>query len=279
MPLGVVGAIGPWNFPLLLCAIKAISALVTGNCVIVKPSPFTPYTLLRWVEKCIGIFPPGVLQAINGGADVGAQMTRHPGIHKITFTGTTATGKRVMAACAGTLKRLTLELAGNDAAIVCPDVDIATVAAKVAGGSFFNAGQVCVAAKRVYVHEDIYDVFLERFIDETTRSFAIAEDASAPSVMGPLSNRQQYDAVRKILDDVRTAGGEIRTSGVVRDGKGFWLEPTVVPKPPENSLLVKEEQFGKRRLVFFFSHIPFHSIFLLSILSIISPRYTKTDSF
>ena len=241
----MVGAICPWNFPLILCSLKVISSLVTGNCVIAKPSPFTPYCVLRWIELTAPLFPAGVLQAVNGGADLGAMMTTHPGIHKISFTGTTSTGRKVMAACAKTLKKVTLELAGNDAAVVCPDVDVAKVAGQVTAGSFFNAGQVCVATKRVYVHESIYDDFLARVVDETKKGFGVVEDAAVMSPFGPVSNQLQFDVVKNILEDAKTAGGKIVAGGQVREGKGFWVEPTVVAKPPEDSLLVKEEQFGE----------------------------------
>ncbi|CAK7219421.1 hypothetical protein SCUCBS95973_003816 [Sporothrix curviconia] len=262
-PLGVVGAICPWNFPLILCNLKVISALLTGNCVIVKPSPFTPYTVLRWIELCIELLPKGVLQAVNGGADLGALMTQHVGIHKISFTGTIATGKRVMASCAQTLKKVTLELAGNDAAIVFADVAdepgrLDAVVAQTVSGAFFNAGQMCVATKRVYVHASIYDEFLARFVAETNKNYASAVpavdatdearlgDDTIPTVFGPVSNKMQYDIVRKILDDAKTSagGGRIVAGGSELGGKGFWIQPTVVAEPAEDSLLVREEQFG-----------------------------------
>ncbi len=235
--------------------------MLTGNCVIVKPSPFTPYTVLRWIELCIELLPKGVLQAVNGGADLGANMTLLPGIHKISFTGTIATGKRVMASCAQTLKKVTLELAGNDAAIVFADVAdkpgrLDTVVAQTVGGAFFNAGQMCVATKRVYVHESIFDTFLAKFVEETNKNYAptvpavtvedgLADD-SLPTVFGPVSNKLQYDVVCKILEDAKSSsgGGRIVAGGNVRAGKGFWIEPTVVAEPAEDSLLVQEEQFG-----------------------------------
>ncbi|KAJ9138666.1 Aldehyde dehydrogenase [Pleurostoma richardsiae] len=245
-PLGVVAAICPWNFPVIMCNFKMISALVTGNCVIVKPSPFTPYAVLRMAELCAPLLPPGVLQAVNGGADVGAQMTAHPGVAKVSFTGTAATGRRVMAACAATLKRVTLELAGNDAALVLPDVDVAAAAVKTAQGAFFNAGQMCVATKRVYVHESIYEEFLGRFVAEVAEKYGVLPDAAAPTVFGPVSNKLQYDTVKKILEDAKKRGAAVVAGG---DGagtpeKGYWIPPTVVADPPEDSLLVQEEQFG-----------------------------------
>ncbi|KAK4157663.1 aldehyde dehydrogenase [Chaetomidium leptoderma] len=248
IPLGVVGAIAPWNFPLILSNIKVVSSLITGNCVIVKPSPFTPYAVLKWAELSRGVLPPGVFQVVNGGADLGAAMTAHPGIAKISFTGTIATGKRVMAACAATLKKVTLELAGNDACIVCADADLETAVPSVASGGFFNAGQVCVASKRVYVHESLYDEFLERLVKEVEARYGIVEDGHAPSVFGPVDNRVQYEVVKVIIEDCRSKGYDIvtggKTEGVVGGKKGFWLPPTIVSRPPEESVLVQEEQFG-----------------------------------
>jgi len=249
VPLGVVGAICPWNFPLILSNLKVVSSLVTGNCVIVKPSPFTPYAVMKWVELSRGILPPGVFQVLNGGADLGALMTLHPGIAKITFTGTIATGKRVMASCAKTLKKVTLELAGNDACIVCPDANLDKTVPSVASGGFFNAGQVCVASKRIYVHKSIYNEFLKRLVDEVEKAYQVQEDAKTPSVFGPVDNKMQFEVVKNIIEDCKKNGYNIVTGGktqaVSKDGKGFWLEPTIVSMPPEDSWLVKEEQFGE----------------------------------
>ncbi|TDZ27813.1 putative aldehyde dehydrogenase FUS7 [Colletotrichum spinosum] len=243
-PLGIVGAICPWNFPLILSNIKVVSSLITGNCVIVKPSPFTPYSVMKSVELCIDVFPPGVIQVLNGDVDLGVAMTLHPGIAKISFTGTIATGKSVMSNCSQTLKRLTLELAGNDAAIVTEDIDVAKVAGLVAAGSFFNAGQMCVATKRVYVHESVFDEFLKVFTAEVYKTFAINESAAAPSLFGPVSNRMQYDVIQQIVDDCIKTGFNVVSADRPSDVKGFWVPPTIVSKPREDSVLVQEEQFG-----------------------------------
>lgn len=249
-PLGVVGAICPWNFPLILSTIKVVAALVMGNCIIIKSSPFTPYTALKFAELVQPLLPPGVVQALNGDNDVGRLMTEHAGIDKISFTGSIPTGKLVAAACARALKKVTLELGGNDAAIVCPDVaDVAATAGQVAEGAYFNAGQMCVATKRVYVHEDVYPAFVEAFVAETGRAYApvpLAADAATapPTVFGPLSNKMQFDKVKGLLQDVEKAGGEVLTGGAAHDGPGFWIQPTVVAQPPEDSRLVQEEQFG-----------------------------------
>lgn len=243
-PLGVVGAICPWNFPVILSTLKIASALITGNCVIVKPSPFTPYAVLRIVELCIPVLPPGIFQAVNGGADLGAVMTTHPGIAKISFTGQISTGKKIMAACAPTLKKLTLELAGNDAAIVLPDVDVAEAVAKTATGSFFNAGQMCVATKRIYVHEDIYDDFVQKFLAEVKEKYKIAGDGDVPSVFGPVSNQLQLGIVNRMLVDAEKRGVKMHSFEQGVPEKGFWVPATVIIDPPEDSLVVQEEQFG-----------------------------------
>ena len=153
MPVGVVGAICPWNFPVYLSLGKVIPALLTGCTVIVKPSPFTPYTSLKACELAQEVLPPGVFQVLGGDDKLGPMMTVHPGIAKISFTGSVATGKRIMAACASTLKRVTLELGGNDASIVLPDIDIQKVAPQLVMGAFQNSGQVSLrecSAYRLY---------------------------------------------------------------------------------------------------------------------------------
>jgi acyl-CoA reductase-like NAD-dependent aldehyde dehydrogenase len=243
-PLGVVGAITPWNFPLILTTVKIFSALVTGNCVIVKPSPYTPCAVLKFVELARGIVPPGVVQGLSGGSDIGTAICTHPGISKISFTGSIATGRKVSAAAAPTLKKVTLELSGNDAAIILPDVDLEKVVRSVAGGGFFNAGQVCVATKRVYVHESIYEAFLQRLVAEVEAGFQI-QDSSVPGVFMPLSNKMQYDIIKSILEECKTNGDNIVSGGVVPEKVGYWVQPTLISKPAENSRLVQEEQFGK----------------------------------
>ncbi|KAK7755773.1 hypothetical protein SLS62_002058 [Diatrype stigma] len=244
VPIGVLGAISPWNFPVILSSIKVVSALATGNCVIIKPSPFTPYSLLKLCEVAQSVLPPGVFQALNGGADLGERITLHPGVDHVSFTGTIAVGRRIMENCARTFKRVILELAGNDAAVVCDDVDLARVVPLVAAGALTHAGQVCVASKRVYVHEAVYDRFLALLVDEV-RKYAGHDDPSVPTPCGPISNRVNYDRLRGILDDCRKNNHDIVAGGEVLSGKkGFWITPTIVSKPPEDSFLVREEQFG-----------------------------------
>ncbi|KAK6844285.1 aldehyde dehydrogenase protein [Apiospora arundinis] len=247
-PYGVIGAISPWNFPLILSSVKVASALATGNCVIIKPSPFTPYAILKFCELAQPVLPaPGIFQALNGGADVGERMTLHPGIAHISFTGTIAVGQRIMANCASTLKKVILELAGNDAAIVTDDVDLDAVVPKVALGCLLHAGQMCVASKRVYVHAARYDDFVAKFRAHLEKTYvATYDDAEAPSVFGPLSNRPNFERCRGFVEDSREKGYEVITVGDGSEAKkkGFWIAPTIVANPPEDSLVVREEQFG-----------------------------------
>jgi len=186
-PLGVVGAICPWNFPIILSLGKVIPALLTGNTIIVKPSPYTPYTTLKIVELAQEILAPGILQAVGGDDKLGPMLTTHAGIAKISFTGSIATGKKVMAAAAGTLKRVTLELGGNDASIVLPDVDIKKIAPELVMGAFQNSGQVCVATKRIYIHEDIYEEMLKEMV-AFTKSIKTG-DPSSGALLGPIQNK------------------------------------------------------------------------------------------
>ncbi|KAK7978525.1 Aldehyde dehydrogenase [Apiospora saccharicola] len=242
----------PLELPLILSSVKVASALATGNCVIIKPSPFTPYAILKFCELAQSALPAGagggIFQALNGGADVGERMTRHPGIAHISFTGTIAVGQKIMASCAGTLKKVILELAGNDAAIVTDDVDVDAVAPKVALGCLLHAGQMCVASKRLYVHAARYDAFLAAFRAHLEKAYvATYEDADAPSVFGPLSNRPNFDRCRGFVEDCRKNGYEVITVGEENaEGKkkGLWMAPTIIVNPPEDSLVVREEQFG-----------------------------------
>lgn len=170
-----------------------------------KPSPFTPYTTLKLVEIAQEIFPPGVIQAIGGDDALGPMLTAHPGIAKISFTGSIATGKKIMAACAQTLKRVTLELGGNDASIVLPDVDIKAVAPQLVMGAFQNSGQVCVATKRIYIHKDIYQETLAAMV-ECTKSMTVGAPTDGAQ-LGPIQNQMQYEKVKTFFEDTKVCRG------------------------------------------------------------------------
>lgn len=243
VPLGVVGAIVPWNFPILLAVWKIGPALLTGNTLVLKPSPNTPMATLRLGEILRGILPPGVLNIVSGGDMLGPWMSAHPGIDKISFTGSTATGRKVMETAAANLKRLTLELGGNDAAIVLPDVDVAQIAEPLFWAAFTNSGQVCVATKRLYVHEDVYDEVVEALRGIAAR-IRVGDGRDPHTELGPVQNRQQYERVRALIRESRDAGYHFISGGEPPDGPGFFIPVTLVDNPPEDSRVVQEEAFG-----------------------------------
>ncbi len=241
-PLGVVGAIIPWNFPLLLIAFKLPPALVTGNTIVVKPSPTTPLTALRLGELCAEFFPPGVVNIVSDANDLGGRLSAHPDVAKISFTGSTATGAKVMQAAAETIKRITLELGGNDAAIVLSDVDPAAVAPALFGAAFMNAGQVCLAIKRLYVHQDIYDEVCDRLA--ALAAAAVVDDGLKLGVqIGPLQNSIQFEKVKGFLADAHAAGNVI-AGGKPIDRPGYFIEPTIVRDVTDGDRIVDVEQFG-----------------------------------
>lgn len=242
VPLGVVAAIIPWNFPLLTVAFKLPPALLAGNTVVVKPAPTTPLATLRLGEICGRLLPAGTLNIIVDNNDLGDALTSHPGVAKVSFTGSTATGRKVMAAAGNSIKRLTLELGGNDPAIVLDDADVPSTAAGVFAGAFLNAGQVCIAIKRLYVHSSIYDDMcseLARLADA-----AIVDDgANQGAQIGPLQNRQQFEKIKALLDDARSSGRVI-SGGDVLERPGYFVRPTIVADIADGTRLVDEEQFG-----------------------------------
>ncbi|KIL88391.1 hypothetical protein FAVG1_08470 [Fusarium avenaceum] len=245
-PLGVVAAICPWNYPLVLAIGKLAAALITGNCIIIKPSPFTPYSILKVIELFQSVFPPGVAQALNGD-QIGPALCTHTGINKITFTGSTATGKKISEVAGKLLKPVTLELSGNSASIVCADVDPKIVAPQVALGSFMNSGQFCVASKRIFVHEDIYDEFLKVMVD-TVKQWTVAPTSTMePGIMlGPVQNQMQYDIVKGFFEDASQNGYKfaLGSSHSNESHDGFVIKPAIIDNPPDNSLVVTGEAFG-----------------------------------
>lgn len=243
VPVGVVGAIAPWNFPVSLAAWKLAPALLAGNTVVLKPSPFTPLTTLKLGELLQDILPVGVLNTVAGGDHLGPLMSEHTGIDKIAFTGSTATGRAVMRGAAGTLKRLTLELGGNDPAIVLPDVDVEQVAERIFWGAFRNAGQICVAAKRVYVHDAIYDRFAAKMAELAQANPPGAGDAAGTKI-GPVQNRLQFERVKAMIEQARSSGLTFLSEPGDMAGPGYFIAPTIIDNPPEDSAVVQEEPFG-----------------------------------
>lgn len=243
VPMGVVGVIAPWNAPLILAMQMVAQALAAGNAVVVKPSPFTPLSTLRLGELAARTLPPGLVNTLSGGNDLGQWMTNHPGIDKIAFVGSTATGKKVMASAAASLKRVSLELGGNDAAIVLDDVDVADIAPRLFASAFVNSGQICMAVKRVLVQAPIADALADALAAEAQK--ARVGGGFEPDVeYGPVQNRPQFEKVLDIIDDARTQGGTILAGGHALNRPGYFIAPTIITGLREGSRLVDEEQFG-----------------------------------
>jgi acyl-CoA reductase-like NAD-dependent aldehyde dehydrogenase len=238
----VAGIITPWNAPVNLAAGPLTSALYTGNCAIIKPSPFTPLTTLRIGEILRHIMPAGVVSVLAGGDELGGLLTAHPGIDKISFTGSVATGKKVMASAAATLKRVTLELGGNDAAIVLEDVDVAEVAKKLFFAATVNSGLVCMAVKRIYAHERIYDALCAALTAEAQRA-RLGDGLDPATTLGPIQNKRQFERVRELTEDARRHG-QLSAAQALPAGGGYFIAPTVVTELGETDRLVAEEQFG-----------------------------------
>jgi acyl-CoA reductase-like NAD-dependent aldehyde dehydrogenase len=242
-PLGVVGIITPWNVPVGIAVGRIAQALYTGNTVVQKPSPYTPLATLRMGEVARELLPRGVLNILAGGNELGAWMTAHPGIDKISFTGSVPTGKKVLASSSANLKRVTLELGGNDPAIVLDDVDPAAIAPKIFQAAFANCGQICVAIKRLYVPETLYEPMCEA-LAAIARTVRVGDGLDPESQMGPLQNRMQYDKVLAILEDTKRAGGRILCGGHALERPGYFIAPTIVADIAEGTRLVDEEPFG-----------------------------------
>jgi aldehyde dehydrogenase (NAD+) len=244
VPVGVVAGIVPWNFPVLMAVQKIAPAILSGCTIVLKPSPFTPLTTLKFAELIKDIVPAGVVNIITGEDSLGPLMTSHPDIDKITFTGSTATGKRIMEGASKDLKRITLELGGNDASIVLPDADVAKVAEQLFWSSFTNAGQICVAAKRVYIHEDIYDE-MSAAIADYAKGVTVGDGANQGTGVGPIQNKKQFERVCELIQDAKDNGYKFLVGGDVDpSGSGYYVPITILDNPPEDARIVAEEQFG-----------------------------------
>lgn len=244
VPVGVVGGIVPWNFPVMMAMQKIGPAMLSGCTIVLKPSPFTPLATLRIAELIKDIVPAGVVNIITGEDALGPLITGHPDIDKITFTGSTATGKKIMEGASKDLKRITLELGGNDASIVLPDADVQKVAEQLFWSSFTNAGQICVAAKRIYIHEDIYDE-LSAAIAEVAKNVVVGDGAQQGTGVGPIQNKKQFDRVCELIEDAKSNGYKFLVGGDVDpSGSGYYVPITILDNPPEDARIVAEEQFG-----------------------------------
>lgn len=242
-PVGVVGAITAWNYPLLLALWKIGPALVTGNTIILKPSPLTPVATLRLGELLQQVLPPGVLQVLSGGDDLGRAMTAHPGINKITFTGSERAGKSIMSGAGPTLKRLTLELGGNDAGIVLDDVDVSAMANDLYWAALSNCGAVCAGLKRLYVPAHLASE-IEEALAEVAKTVKVGNGLDEGVDMGPVQNLAQLQKVRGYVDAAAACGADVYFRGEIPDGPGYFHPVTLVRNVDDTFPLVKEEQFG-----------------------------------
>ncbi len=253
-PVGVVGSITPWNFPVMIAIWHIMPALRTGNTVIVKPSPLTPLSTLRLAEIMNEVLPPGVLNVVTGddkGFNLGAAMAAHSDINKIVFTGSIATGQKVMQSAASNMKRLTLELGGNDAGIVLPDADPEKIAEGLFWGAFINNGQTCAALKRLYVHESIHDAVCEALV-AYARNVPVGNGMDETSALGPVQNRMQFEKLSRLVADAAHRG-KVLLGGA--PGEGLFFPPTIISGLSNGDALVDEEQFGPALPVIKYDHV------------------------
>jgi len=242
-PLGVVSAITPWNFPIVLAMWKMAPALRAGNTMVLKPSPFTPLTTLLLGQVLAEVLPPGVLNVVSGREPLGSMMCAHPIPRKVSFTGSTTTGKAVAQAVADDLKRLTLELGGNDPAIIMDDVDVEAIADKLFWAAFVNNGQACLAVKRTYAHRKVHDEMVDA-LAQRAKSVSVG-DGFAPGVqLGPLNNRAQLDRVSSFVAQAVGQGARVHAGGHAHPGRGYFYEPTVLSELTDQTPVVADEQFG-----------------------------------
>ncbi|WKD57976.1 Phenylacetaldehyde dehydrogenase [Corynebacterium capitovis DSM 44611] len=243
-PLGVVGAIGPWNWPMMITVWQVAPALRMGNTVVVKPSEYTPLSVKALVHLIATAVPEGVLNYVSGDRELGAALSKHPDVDKLMFTGSTSTGQKIIEASAPTYKRLTLELGGNDAGIVLDDVDPAAIAEGLFWGAFINTGQTCAALKRLYVPESIYDEVVNA-LAEFAKNVPMGEGLDENNVLGPLQNKAQYDIVADLVQKAKDSGARVVIGGDPEEGqKGYFYPTTLVADIDPDNALVVEEQFG-----------------------------------
>jgi acyl-CoA reductase-like NAD-dependent aldehyde dehydrogenase len=242
-PIGVTAAITPWNFPLILSVWKLAPALRAGNTLVVKPSPFTPLATVELARLLQDVFDPGVVNVVTGSDEVGKRLVAHPLVRKVSFTGSVAAGKHVNASAAPDLKRVTLELGGNDPAIVLEDVEVSEIAEPLFWGAFMNNGQVCSAVKRVYVHRSKYADLVDA-LAQIAKSVKVGNGMEEGVRLGPVNNRPQFERVKLLVEEALSSGGRAAAGGGPLPGKGFFFAPTILSDVSDEAPIVKEEQFG-----------------------------------
>jgi acyl-CoA reductase-like NAD-dependent aldehyde dehydrogenase len=242
-PYGVVAGITPWNFPILIAMSKCAPALLAGNTMVLKPSPFTPLSTLALGEVLSAALPPGVLNVVSGGNDLGAWLTAHPDVKKISFTGSVPTGKRVAQTAAADLKRVTLELGGNDPAIVLDDADPEKIASSLFWSSFMNAGQICTAVKRIYAPESSFEPLVAA-LAKIAHEVKVGDGLDPDTQIGPINNAMQLERVMALVADAKQKGAVVHSGGSRKEGKGYFFAPTVLTGVGDDVAIVAEEQFG-----------------------------------
>ncbi|WOE32037.1 MULTISPECIES: aldehyde dehydrogenase family protein [unclassified Acinetobacter] len=243
-PLGVVASITPWNWPFMIAVWQIFPALKAKNCVVNKPSEYTPLSTLKLVEIINRHLPRGVCNLVLGHGDIGQYLSEHPQISKITFTGSTRTGQSILSHAVGSLKSVVLELGGNDAGIVLDDIEnLDDVAQKIFGSAFLNCGQTCAALKRLYVHCNIYDALAEK-LAQIADAQVVGNGLNAATQIGPLQNKQQYLKVKELIADAVAHGAQVRTTSSIQPEQGYYIRPTIMTNLQEGVRLVDEEQFG-----------------------------------
>lgn len=242
VPLGVAAAIAPWNWPLLIAIWQIIPAIRMGNTVVLKPSEYTPLGTLEMVRLINQVLPPGVLNTVTGGGPIGAALTGHPDIDKIMFTGSKATGRKIISSSSGNLAPITLELGGNDAAVVLPGTDVGAIAEELFWGAFLNMGQTCACIKRLYVHDEVYDAMVSALSD-LARQMPIGDGMNESNLIGPLQNEMQFNKVKDLIADAKQQDCKVMEFGEVPD-TGYFLPLTLVSEARDGQRVVDEEQFG-----------------------------------
>lgn len=243
-PLGVVGAIGPWNWPMMISVWQLAPSLRMGNTVVLKPSEYTPLSVLALAHVIGAVLPEGALAVVPGGRDVGEALAAHPGVDKLMFTGSTPTGRAIIRSSADTVKRVTMELGGNDAGIVLDDADPAAIAEGLFWGAFINTGQTCAALKRLYVPDALYDEVCAA-LTAVASAMPMGVGLDEGNVLGPLQNRKQYDIVAGLVEDARASGARVLLGGDPDpDAVGNFYPTTLVADIANDNPLVAQEQFG-----------------------------------
>lgn len=242
-PIGVIGAIAPWNWPLMIAIWQIIPALRAGNTVVIKPSEYTTIGTLEMIRLMNTVLPAGVLNSISGGGKVGAFLVENKDVDKIMFTGSEKTARKIIKASEGNMARLTLECGGNDPAIVLPGTDIQSKAGDLFWGSFINMGQTCACAKRLYVHEDDYNNVVAA-LDDVASQMPMGNGMEEGILLGPIQNKMQFDKVNDLVEDAKTNGATIIRGGSPMNGPGYFYPITLIGNVDNGSRIVDEEQFG-----------------------------------